>query len=428
MRAEVAAVSCPSCGAGLQALGGGRVVLQVCAHCGAAMDAVENYRLLKTFAHRQRPETPFQLGMQGQILGTGWTVIGILGWAEAHNGQSWNWTDHQLYSPTHGYAWLTLEDGHLILTRACREALAPAWLTSLAVEAAEHRPDLRARGRTYRYYETSDARISYAEGEFSSRVMVGDWVQSLCFLSSDEMLTLTQSGPAREVELSTWLPQGETWASFGLTPQEPIWRVHPLQPYRPWRDEVYLTRVGGAVAVASCLLGIVLLGQGEAIRPVVQPGTGPLVLEAELPITRAQGLAQLQVSTDLMNAWSGVEVEMTAPDGTPIFQMSRDLGYYEGYEDGEHWSEGDQTLSITFRPTVAGDYALAVNVSEGGTGDASDGSPIRSMRLAAWQGQASSFWMWLVFIAALPVAAAALIRQSLHDMARWRGSDWSDED
>ena len=37
MRGEVAAISCPSCGAGLMALGGGRVVLQVCAHCGAAI-------------------------------------------------------------------------------------------------------------------------------------------------------------------------------------------------------------------------------------------------------------------------------------------------------------------------------------------------------------------------------------------------------
>lgn len=428
MRGEVAAVSCPSCGAGLMALGGGRVVLQVCAHCGAALDAVDNYRLLKTFADRRRPATPFQLGMKGQIAGIDWTVIGILGWAETWMGERWNWTDHQLFSPTHGYAWLTLEDGHLILTRAWRGPLGPNWITSQTVELAEHPPTIRARNRTYTYYETSDARISYADGEFSSVAMVGDRVQSLCFLAEDEMLTLTQTGTEREVELSTWPQQAETWASFGLTSLGKPWRVHPLQPYRPWPNERFLGATGAVLAFVSLIMGLLLLAQGEKVQPVMQPGASRLAFEAELPITHTRGLIRLVVQTDLYNAWSGIDVEITDPDDAPVFQTAREVGYYHGVEGGESWSEGNQTLSISFRPEVAGNYRVSLDVPEGGSGEGVEGSPIRTMQFLAYQGEAASFWMWLVFAISLPIAGLTPLRSWLHHKARWRGSDWSEED
>jgi hypothetical protein len=427
MKAEVAAISCPSCGAGLMALGGGRVVLQVCAHCGSAMDAVDNYRLLKTFADRRRPETPFQLGAKGRIDGVDWTVIGVLGWAETWAGESWNWTDHQLYSPTHGYAWLTLENGHLILTRAWRGPLGPNWVTSQAVELAETPPTIRARSRTYTYYQTSDARITYAEGEFSSVAMVGDRVQSLCFLAEDEMLTLTQSGIEREVELSSWPLQAETWASFGLTSPGKPWRVHPLQPYRPWSEEGFLCATGFVVAAASLVLGLFLLGAGEKVKTVPQPGTSPLAFEAEVPITQPRGLTQFVVETDLYNAWSGIEVEVTDPDDVPVFQIAREVGYYRGVEGGESWSEGDQTLTILFRPSAAGGYRVSLEVPEGGTGEGAEGSPINRLQFTAYEGKAASFWMWLVFAISLPIASVTLIRSWLHSKARWRGTDWSDE-
>jgi len=43
------------------------------------------------------------------------------------------------------------------------------------------------------------------------------------------------------------------------------------------------------------------------------------------------------------------------------------------------------------------------------------------------QGKAASFWMWLVVLITLPIAAATPVRRWLHHKARWRGSDWSDE-
>lgn len=428
MRAEVAAVSCPSCGAGLKALGGGRVVLQVCDHCGAALDAVHNYRLLARFAGLQRPDTPLRPGMQGRVEGVDWTVIGVLGWTETHHGQRWSWIDHQLYSPTHGYAWLTLEDGHLVFTRRYRGALSPAWASSASVEAAEHRPSLATRSGRFAYYETSDAQVTFAEGEFSWAPMVGDRVQALCFMSGEAMLTLSDDGGEREVELSTYPPQAAIRASFGLPPAAAPWRIHPLQPYRPWREERFLGVLGLATAALAFVLAVFLSSGGERVQPVLQPSADRLTIEADLPITRTRGLTELRVGTDLMNAWAGIEVELTDPAGAPLFQTAREVGYYQGSEGGESWSEGSPTMAIRFHPTAAGDYGFSLAVPEGGFGEDFGGAPIQRLTLEVEQGQAAAFWMWMVLICALPLALVGPARRWLHDKARWRGSDWTDED
>ena len=46
--------------------------------------------------------------------------IGTIEFTETYRGRTWTWIDHQLYSATHGYAWLTLEDGHPVFTRRFR--------------------------------------------------------------------------------------------------------------------------------------------------------------------------------------------------------------------------------------------------------------------------------------------------------------------
>lgn len=63
-----AAISCPNCGAGLNVLGGGRVVSQICGYCSTELDTVEGYRILSKFADMPRPETPLKIGDSGKIL------------------------------------------------------------------------------------------------------------------------------------------------------------------------------------------------------------------------------------------------------------------------------------------------------------------------------------------------------------------------
>ena len=133
---DLRAINCTACGAGLDVLGGGRVATHICPYCGTALDAQADYKVIASYSGIVRPSSPLRPGMSGQIDGVTFTVIGTLGWEERYGGRTWTWVDHQVFSPTHGYAWLTVEDGHLIFSRRYRKPCFPDFITSATVERA----------------------------------------------------------------------------------------------------------------------------------------------------------------------------------------------------------------------------------------------------------------------------------------------------
>ncbi len=271
----VSVISCPTCGAGLDVLGGGRVITHICGYCGTELDALDSYRALRRFADLPRPGSLFGIGMTGRVAGVEYTVIGTLG---VSDGASW--AEHLLFSPTHGYAWLSVEDGHLIWTRRYRKAV--AWMSVTQVETSEHPPEVRSEGETYRYYETSHSRISHAEGEFTWRPAIGDRAVTVSALSDRHMLHFTETGAEREVERSAYLPQAETLAAFGLEPLRRV-GVHPLQPHVAGPHDGFLTRMALGFAAVSAVLSLVFLSLSGT--PVLRPVTLTTAqLPAELPV------------------------------------------------------------------------------------------------------------------------------------------------
>ena len=104
---KISSIRCTACGAPLTLHGGGHKIQTLnCAYCGAVMDARHDFAVLAQFANQHRPECPLELGMQGKLKGVDFTIIGMIAWfAEGE------WVDLLLYSPTHGYAWLSYEQG-----------------------------------------------------------------------------------------------------------------------------------------------------------------------------------------------------------------------------------------------------------------------------------------------------------------------------
>jgi hypothetical protein len=92
MSGAVRSINCTSCGAGLSVLGGGRVRARVCEYCGAVLDAQHDFKVLATYRDMPRPSSPFRIGMEGEIDGVRWQVIGTLGRLESVGG-TWRWVD-----------------------------------------------------------------------------------------------------------------------------------------------------------------------------------------------------------------------------------------------------------------------------------------------------------------------------------------------
>jgi len=428
LAAELRAISCPGCGAGLPVLGGGRVTLHVCGFCGSALDAVEGYRVLRQFSGLRRPVSPFSIGMEGLLFGVTFRVIGTLGWREDHKARSWTWVDHLLFSPTHGYAWLTVADGHLTYTRRIRAATSPEWLSVTEVERAESPPRVFSGTEGYTYYETTEARITFAEGEFTWRPMVGDRVVSVSALSDLAMLTFAQGQTEREIERSVYLPGPETLAAFGATERLHPSGVHPLQPWHTGPNDDFMLRAAIGFMVLCVVAGLGLMTVSSSLLPGQTYSAADLPVEVPLQITRPHRLASVTVSGDVDNGWAFLELSLSDPTDAPVFVAGREIDHYSGYDSDGSWTEGRRVTSLLFRPDTSGTYLLEIDVAEAGLGEAAGGGPVPTLTVSAQEGMANSLWM---FGAALVFGAVALWKGSgpfLHRRARWKGTDWTDED
>ncbi|MEM7491168.1 MAG: DUF4178 domain-containing protein [Pseudomonadota bacterium] len=423
MTGKVRSIDCTNCGAGLEVLGGGRVTTQVCGYCGAALDANDAYGVLEVFAGMERPASPFRLGMTGKVDGVDFTIVGTIGKVERYDGQTWRWVDHQLYSPTHGYAWLTVEDGHTLLTRKVRDWPFGTFPTTRMVERAESRPSRTWRGRTYSYYSSSAWSADFVEGEFTWRPAKGMRGWSVAMMAEGaaaDMLTFAEVGDGqsgeREVEVTRYFP--EAAAAFGAEPPVPE-GVHPLQPYAAKAGTTFYRRWFGGVLAASLIgaLALSAVGGGTTIWD------GPLrdmpeTLTFEVGDTTRPALIRLR--HDIRNDWSEFAVTLVGPDDALLAETFRGISYYAGSD----WSEGSRSTSIGFQPATAGPHRIALELEGSSTGSVAD----RALRVTVQDGRTRPLWLWLatgVFGLAFLWAASTKLR---HRMRRWSGSDWTDDD
>lgn len=423
----IRAINCTNCGAGLDVLGGGRVSTHVCPYCGAALDAQDNYRVIARYDRTARPDSPLRLGMSGQINGVTFTVIGSIAWVERYAGREWVWVDHQVFSPSHGYAWLTVEDGHLIFSRRYRKPTEPDFITSATVERSENRPTVRTEADKYTYYETSTAVITYAEGEFNWTPKVGDRATAVSLLGDEDMLSFEQSATEREVELSRWLPS-ETYAEFGAEAPARVSRNHPLMPYKNLRLPRFYLLAAALLAVLAVIVGLGLsTRQGVVVARLPAVPISTLPVELSFTLSDTEKLTQVAIETDVSNSWAYIEVALNDPDDRPVFEAGREIGFYHGRDGDGAWSEGSRNSTLQFHAPRAGNYLLELAISESGTWQRS-GAALDRISVTVTEGRSSGLWLYLLAGGFLLVPGLVLLRYSLANKRRWSGSDWVDED
>lgn len=424
---DLTTINCTSCGAGLDVLGGGRVQVHICPYCGTELDAQDNYKALRTFSDLKRPDSPFSLGASGKIHGVRYVVIGTLESTETYAGRVWTWIDHQIFSPTHGYAFLSLEDGHVIFTRRYRK---PGWISEAQVERAETPPSVRVGKERFKYFETSTSTLTFAEGEFSWWAAIGETATTVYAMSDTAMLGFSQSQTERETYISTYLPRDEIATSFGVTLPPITQKVHPLSPFKGGPNSGFV-RNWSANLCALCLViaAVFALSKGDPV--LTETGLPVVGLPVEIPfeVTQPNKLVEIALVADVNNSWTSLGLEVEAPDQELLFEVGRTMEFYEGHDDEGHWTEGSRRANLKFVPSVAGTYTLTLGEAESGIWEEAaqrPNRPVSRLDLRIREGQSSGV---VPFLAALVFGVFALIptiRAKRHQAKRWAGGDWDD--
>ncbi|MCP4700330.1 MAG: DUF4178 domain-containing protein [Gammaproteobacteria bacterium] len=225
---DVRSIQCTQCGAPLELFGGHKVRGLTCAYCGSIMDAHKDFQVIKRYRDKaDRPDTPFKPGMRGRLKEVDFTLIGLVQYT-AEEGD--RWVDFQLFSPTRGYAWLSLENGKYSFSRRTRELPDPIEASCLRENQIVKFGDLKLRVEE----ECYRAKISYVEGELTWIAKRGDTRELVDASAPPYSLTYEKTGQEYEYFLGESLDAAEVHKAFGIaapeksrTPGEP----YPLQNF-----------------------------------------------------------------------------------------------------------------------------------------------------------------------------------------------------
>ncbi len=420
------ALKCTQCGGSIELRGGHNVKSIVCRYCGSCLDTKHEFQLLYKFVNNKRPFMPIKIGASGKLKGVLFTVIGVLQYEEREEGEVYHWLEYLMFSPTHGYVYLCYEDGHWVLVHEVKD------LPETPVELfSPRKTKFKVRDREFKVFESSGAQISYVEGELTWQAKQGEKIMYLDAVSPPCMYSIEQRGSEQEFFWGEYITTSEISEVFKIENIEPStvfscqpMLVHPL-------FEAFSK--GALLASALAFVLYFLISNNGSV--VFQHRFGNQLFadgetSKEFKVDTPGSLYGISVETpNLKNAWSFFDVRVVDRDETnQLFTMPTALSFYEGYEEGEYWSEGETEVVSYFRIPETGDFKLAVD-GEGGTGeDPTPNFSLGNVNVTIRKGVRLGHYTLTWFILCLLLAAPYAIKYLRFEQARWHSDDDDEDD
>ena len=416
MNERLTSLDCRTCAAPLQLRGGHQVKTITCGYCGTVMDVHDEFRVLAQYQDVQRPFTPLEIGMTGTIHDVEFTVIGTVQYGYRDEWGDYSWVSSQLFSPTHGYAWLTWNDGHFIFSRRVRDLPippAPLGITPKKTKAT-------FRDRSMRLYERFTANVQFVEGELTWQAALGDTVKVDEYIDPPFGLEYERSHGELEYSRSEYIEPEIIADSFDLGELPKRGKMHAIQPF-------IASNLSKAVSSASYVF-LIIAAAGLIITAIL--GYGNLIGEKQIALTpgsthqvpfsfsRPDHLLFVKVNTGLKNSWTYVEAAILDENEEPVAALGREISYYYGSD----WSEGSQDTNATVKLPQPGNYLLEIEVDP-----ESPNSPLVA-EVKIWEG----YMPWRYFSGLLGIFLIGLvslpIRRLVFEHRRWAEVIEDDDD
>ena len=349
---SVYALSCPNCGGSLEVVGGRQIATLTCKYCGSVLDMNDEYKVLSKFSKVSLPKTPFRLGMSGKIKGVKFTIVGMVAYScsRATTTGEDTWTDFMLHSPTHGYAWLSYEDGTLTFSRRSRTLPSKNLLNLKPKEKFEF------DGKKYKFYERYVAYITFVQGELTWIAKKGDSTIFYESISPPYGLSYEKTKNEFEYYVSESVDASEVYESFKIRAIEDE-EFNPLKPFEAPKSKAFsIVSFYFACFALAIMVMISIFFDGSKIANIYLTGKKQ---EVPFHIDNSSHLVELDIDTDLSNDWVYLDISvLNAKTKEEVYNLGKEVSYYHGYEGGESWSEGSKDAQAYFKVQNAGDYIL----------------------------------------------------------------------
>jgi hypothetical protein len=375
-------LSCPQCAGPLDLRAPGITERVTCPNCGSLLDVNQGRLEFLKALNPPRVKPIIPLGAVGQFNGDKLMTIGFMQRSVEYEGKRYYWEEYLLYNPQTGFRWLVRSDDNWSFV----EPLPPGAVTSGGrTERVAH-----YNGRRFKLYQDATARVELVVGEFYWKVSTGELVRASDFIHPPQMLSREVSsgsvadeaveGASRKKKrkggpspvtsgeinwsLGTYLKHRDVEKAFGITGLPRTSKIAPNQPFP--HKKIY--KYWGLLFAATLVVGFLINGLGarqkvfEAtyqLEPLKNLEDSQVRFSDPFELKDRQNI-RITARSNVDNTWLEVVGDLINEETNESQGFSLPVEYYHGVDDGESWSEGDQSPSVHLSALPAGRYSLGL--------------------------------------------------------------------
>lgn len=416
IRAE--AFQCPGCGSSLTIRAKGRTETLACGTCGSIIDLTDpNLRILSKFQSRIKHEPVIPLGARGTLEGTEYEAIGYLRRTVTVEGVEYEWSEYLLFHREQGFRWLVEYNGHWSVVQTTTE---PPLVTGYGAKARAAHQD-----RTYRHFQTADAEVSYVLGEFYWRVKVGERCEIRDYIAPPFQLSLELTDREAVWSRAEYIEPETVKTAFQLEQPLParigVGSSQP-SPYEAQRPKFRRLRwlFLGLLLVAQIVTVFLSSDQRVHQQTFLFDATArDKTLTGEpFALSGRDSNIVIRAETNLDNNWIYLDLALIERDTGASHAIGREIGYYQGVDEGERWSEGAAGDEAVLSAIPSGIYYLSVE------GELPPGSPTVTCTVTVFRDVPSWANFFLALLGLLIVPFLFRWRARAYERTRWAESDY----
>jgi hypothetical protein len=398
--AKAQALNCPSCGGALELKDPSNTVRVACSHCGSLLGGKAGEGPPDKFEVLTRlSAVPFQPsirpGAEGTLNGHAYAVLGVVRKATTSDDTTYFWDEFLLKEEkTEAYHWLAESDGHFTLLEPV-----PGGEVEMSDRYATY------KGKRYRIFSRSHARVEAVVGEFYWAVRKGEATVATDYVAPPRMLSCEEAQKEVAWTEGVYVSHEDVAAAFPAAAVLSPSGVGAAQPWphegtsHLWWKTARLLALAAIVVFAGAKIAapnrVVFDHTYDLVDPVrllyaergsaaaaggwaqetapVPPTTVPtnpvaareaqeeaeaarrVILTEPFDTTRTANLeAVIWAPTD--NNWVDVGVSLIAEGTGEARSFGLVSDRYHGIDDGESWSEGSQSRTVWVSRIPAGKW------------------------------------------------------------------------
>ncbi|CAA6800171.1 MAG: Unknown protein [uncultured Thiotrichaceae bacterium] len=416
-KTTIRSIKCTSCGAPLALRAGHKIRTLTCQYCGAVMDTRDEFAVLDKFINQEKPITPLDIGMQGEIKGIEFTIVGII----ASTAEGSTWVDHLLYSPTHGYAWLSYQQGHLVFERRVRD------LPDNNLNYQKHRLGSRfyAGGRAYKLFDHYTSTISYVAGELTWIAKRGDTSSVIEAIKPPYQYSQEQTEGETEYYLGEYQNAEEVLNSFGaIEHRHPPQGIHPAQPMKkPFLKALHKAAKPFAIIALLAFLLINIFFDGNTMSSFyvlasdVQTGKQT---RYPIKIDKPKAIIQLKIQSRMPQPYVQFDTILGSDNNTYI-DIGKNLSGLPKTMKINSWVEANYNMTSLFKAPKAGTYYLEFRPGRVAAAPSNTSEKTR-ITVQVTQGiYTRKYFIWLLIFSLTGLLLYPVFRM-LYENKRWKGA------